>query len=43
MEQFEAEGLEFAFPTSTNYLVGDPNRPLVVTTQKGGKRQGSNT
>ena len=28
MEAFEAEGIEFAFPTTTTYLAGDPNRPL---------------
>jgi MscS family membrane protein len=28
MKAFENEGIEFAFPTSTNYLAGDPKRPL---------------
>jgi len=32
MQRFEAEGIEFAFPTSTTYLAGDPKRPLRVTT-----------
>jgi MscS family membrane protein len=31
MRRFEAEGIEFAFPTTTAYLAGDPKRPLVVT------------
>ncbi len=29
MRRFEAEGIEFAFPTTTTYLAGDPKRPLV--------------
>jgi len=28
MRRFEQEGIEFAFPTTTNYLAGDPRRPL---------------
>lgn len=28
MKAFEEEKIEFAFPTSTTYLAGDPNRPL---------------
>ena len=28
MKAFEDEGIEFAFPTSTTYLAGDPKRPL---------------
>lgn len=32
MRRFEAEGIEFAFPTSTTYLAQDPKRPLVITT-----------
>ncbi len=30
MRRFEAEGIEFAFPTQTLYLAGDPNRKLIV-------------
>jgi MscS family membrane protein len=30
MRRFEAEGIEFAFPTTTTYLAGDPKRPLVL-------------
>ena len=32
MRRFEAEGIEFAFPTSTQYLAHDPNRALSITT-----------
>jgi MscS family membrane protein len=32
LRRFNAEGLDFAFPTSTNYLVGDKSRELKVTT-----------
>ncbi len=32
MRGFEAEGIEFAFPTSTTYLAHDSNRPLTITT-----------
>ncbi len=28
MRAFEAEGIEFAFPTNTTYLAGDPKRPI---------------
>lgn len=28
MERFNAEGIEFAFPSQTMYLAGDNNRPL---------------
>lgn len=28
LRRFNAEGIEFAFPTQTLYLAGDPNRPL---------------
>ncbi|MDD5597834.1 MAG: mechanosensitive ion channel [Victivallaceae bacterium] len=31
LRRFNAEGLDFAFPTSTNYLVGDSSRELKVT------------
>lgn len=30
MRAFEAEGIEFAFPTTTNYLAHDPKRPLHI-------------
>ena len=30
MKRFEVEGIEFAFPTQTLYLAGDPNRKLIV-------------
>ena len=30
MRRYEAEGIEFAFPTQTLYLAGDPNRELVL-------------
>jgi len=29
-EEYEKAGIEFAFPTQTLYLAGDPNRPLSV-------------
>ena len=28
LTRFNAEGIEFAFPTQTLFLAGDPNRPL---------------
>jgi MscS family membrane protein len=31
MRAFEAEGIEFAFPSSTNYLAQDDKRPLHIT------------
>jgi hypothetical protein len=30
MRAFEAEGIEFAFPTTTNYLAHDARRPLHI-------------
>ncbi len=30
LKRFNAEGIEFAFPTTTTYLAGDPNRQLLV-------------
>ena len=30
MRAFEAEGIEFAFPTSTTYLAQDDRRPLHI-------------
>jgi MscS family membrane protein len=34
LKRFNEEGLEFAFPTNTTYLAGDPNRQLVVKQSK---------
>ncbi|UCD77717.1 MAG: hypothetical protein JSW26_20210, partial [Desulfobacterales bacterium] len=31
MRAFEAEGIEFAFPTTTNYLAHDSRRPLQIS------------
>ena len=39
--RYEAEGIEFAFPTQTLYLAGDPNRPLNIGT--GGDGSPSNS
>jgi len=33
LRRFNAEGIEFAFPTSTMYLAHDRNRPLTVATR----------
>ena len=30
MRAFEAEGIEFAFPTTTTYLAQDDRRPLTI-------------
>ncbi len=30
LQRFNAEGIEFAFPTNTTYLAGDDSRPLTV-------------
>jgi MscS family membrane protein len=30
MRRFEAEGIEFAFPTTTTYLAHDDRRPLHI-------------
>ena len=38
MKRFEKEEIEFAFPTSTTYLAGDPKRPLAPAA--GAKKQG---
>ncbi len=35
MERFEAEGIEFAFPTSTTYLAQDDRRPLHIRVSDG--------
>jgi hypothetical protein len=32
MRAFEAEGIEFAFPTNTTYLAHDPRRELTIAT-----------
>ena len=32
MRRFEEEGIEFAFPTTTQYVAHDPKRPLSITT-----------
>jgi MscS family membrane protein len=34
LRRFNEEGLDFAFPTSTNYLVGDESRELKITEVK---------
>jgi small-conductance mechanosensitive channel len=31
MRAFEAEGIEFAFPTTTNYLAHDSRHPLQIS------------
>ena len=36
MERFEAEGIEFAFPTTTTYLAQDNRRPLHVNISEAG-------
>ncbi|MEA2012865.1 MAG: mechanosensitive ion channel family protein [Verrucomicrobiota bacterium] len=33
MRQFEDEGIEFAFPTTTTYLAHDENRPITIKTE----------
>lgn len=33
MRAFEAEGIEFAFPTTTTYLAQDDRRPLTITVE----------
>ena len=33
-KRFNADGIEFAFPTSTTYLAGDTERPLEVSIKK---------
>ncbi len=38
MKAFEAEGIEFAFPTTTTYLAQDKRRPLSISVS--GERQG---
>lgn len=34
LRRFNEEGIEFAFPTQTLYLAGDPNRPLSLNGQE---------
>ncbi len=34
-EEYEKAGIEFAFPTQTLYLAGDPNRPLFSPEERG--------
>ncbi len=36
MERFEAEGIEFAFPTTTTYLAHDDRRPLHINITEAG-------
>ena len=33
LRRFNEEGIDFAFPTQTLYLAGDPSRPLTVGVQ----------
>ena len=35
LKQFNEEGIEFAFPTQTLYMAGDPNRPLIIPALSG--------
>ncbi|MDZ4199067.1 MAG: mechanosensitive ion channel family protein, partial [Kiritimatiellia bacterium] len=32
LRRFKEEGIEFAFPTQTLFMAGDPKRPLVTRT-----------
>lgn len=41
MRAFEAEGIEFAFPTSTTYLAQDERRPLRINIE-GAEKRGEN-
>lgn len=34
LRRFNEEGIEFAFPTQTLFMAGDPNRPLTVDSSK---------
>lgn len=38
LEEFERAGIEFAFPTQTLYLAGDPRRKLVVESSDAGAK-----
>ncbi len=38
MRAFEAEGIEFAFPTTTTYLAQDDRRPLTISLSKDSNR-----
>ena len=40
MRAFEAEGIEFAFPTTTTYLAHDDKRPLTISISKDPNRDG---
>ena len=40
MRAFEAEGIEFAFPTTTTYLAQDDRRPLTLTIASGPEHPG---
>jgi len=40
MRAFEAEGIEFAFPTTTTYLAQDDRRPLNITIASGPEHPG---
>lgn len=40
MRAFEAEGIEFAFPTTTTYLAQDDRRPLTISLSKDSNRDG---
>lgn len=42
MKAFEAEGVEFAFPTTTTYLAHDDRRPLNITIESEPKFPGPN-
>jgi MscS family membrane protein len=39
MEEFEKEGIEFAFPTTTTYLAQDSKRPLSISANMLGPEQ----
>ncbi|MBT8491159.1 MAG: mechanosensitive ion channel family protein [Deltaproteobacteria bacterium] len=41
MRAFEAEGIEFAFPTTTTYLAQDDRRPLTIAISGESKQPGS--
>ena len=38
--RFNDEGIEFAFPTQTLFLAGDPNRPLERRQETGDRSPG---
>ena len=43
MRRFEAEGIEFAFPTTTTYLAQDNRRPLNISVSSEAKWVGQST